>query len=100
MFRAGTQDNDVHLAIVRGSRNRWLADALCRDLYALLRVQRARSAALGDRASRAHAEHRGILDAIRRRDPDEAEARMRAHIRAARANLDRADRGTLGPHAD
>lgn len=87
VFRRGTLDNDFHIQIVRGSHNRWLYEVLCRDLYALLRVFRLRSVAIGSRAEQATEEHLAILDAIERRDPDAAERTMRRHIASARENL-------------
>ena len=89
VFKPGTQDNDFHLAITRASRNRWLLEVLCRDLYSLLRIFRFRAAHLnlGDRAMEAHHEHVDILAAIERRDPDAAESLMRAHVRRGRTRL-------------
>lgn len=83
----GTQDNDFHVQIVRASRNAWLEQLLCRDLYSLLRMFRYHSAAVGDRAATAIREHEMIFTAIERRDPDEAERLMRLHIAHARENL-------------
>lgn len=86
-FVHGTQDNDFHSQLVRGSRNRWLEEFLCRDLYSLIRISRFRSAVVPGRHIAAMAEHFEILDAIERRDPDRAEALMRAHIARAHSNL-------------
>jgi DNA-binding GntR family transcriptional regulator len=83
----GTQDNDFHVQIVRGSRNKWLEQMLCRDLYALLRMSRYQSATVGDRAVQSLKEHEAIYAAIERRDPDEAERLMRQHIAHSRDNL-------------
>ena len=87
VFRQGTLDNDFHVQIVQGSHNRWLHELLCRDLYALLRVFRLRSVAIGSRAEQATEEHLAILEAIEHRDPDAAERLMRRHIASARDNL-------------
>lgn len=92
-FVHGTQDKDFHAQIVRGSRNRWLEEFLCRDLYSLIRLSRFRSAVVPERHVAAIAEHFEILDAIERRDPDRAETLMRAHIARARKNLMRGLRG-------
>jgi DNA-binding GntR family transcriptional regulator len=89
VFRNGSTDNDFHLGILAASRNQWLIQSLGRDLYSLLRLYRFRSASLGDRARQATVEHRRILDAIARRDPDAAEAEMRAHIRNGSTRLSR-----------
>ncbi len=96
VFRDGTQDNDFHVAIARASRNRWLTDLLTRDLYSLLRIYRFRSASTGDRVKEAHREHETILEALIRRDVDEAESLMRAHIRRGRENLLRNHRESTG----
>ena len=76
-------DLDIHFRIAMGSRNKRLADLLCKDLYNFLRIHRYRSSASPGRASRAYTEHEAILAAMRARDPDRAEALMRAHIRQA-----------------
>ena len=87
VFRQSTSDNDFHVQIVRGSRNSWLYEILCRDLYSILRVFRMRSVVIGSRAEQAAEEHLAILLAIERRDPDEAERCMRRHIANARDNI-------------
>ncbi len=87
VFRQGTGDNDFHVQIVRGSRNPWIYELLCRDLYAILRVFRLRSVAIGSRAEQATEEHLAILQAIERRDPDAAEHLMRRHVARGRENL-------------
>lgn len=87
VFRQGTLDNDFHVQIVQGSHNRWLYELLCRDLYAILRVFRLRSVAIGSRAELATEEHLAILQAIESRNPDGAEQLMRRHIASARENL-------------
>jgi len=87
VFRAGTQDNDFHARLVKGSRNLWLSALLCQDLYALLRVYRLKSARTSNRLGNAYREHHEILDAVQARDPDKAEALMRAHIRLGREKL-------------
>ncbi|MDO8706172.1 MAG: GntR family transcriptional regulator [Sulfuricaulis sp.] len=87
VYRDGTQDNDFHSRLVKGSRNLWLSELLCRDLYALLQIYRMKSARTGNRLIAAHEEHCQILDAVQARDPDEAERRMRAHIRRGREQL-------------
>ena len=72
---------------MQGSHNRWLHELLCRDLYAMLRVFRLRSVAIGSRAEQATEEHLAILEAIENRDPNAAERLMRQHIASARDNL-------------
>ena len=83
-------DFDFHERIVRGSRNSRIADALCGDLYHLLRIYRRRSGAVPERKDAAHAEHRQIFRAIKARDGERAESLMRSHIaRAAHHVVDR-----------
>ena len=78
-------DFDFHERIVRGSRNSRIADALCGDLYHLLRIYRRRSGAVPERKDAAHSEHWQIFRALKARDGELAESLMRSHIsRAAR----------------
>jgi DNA-binding GntR family transcriptional regulator len=79
---------DLHLEIARGSRNRFLADILCRDLYPLLGIFRYRTARTRrGRFACATKEHSAIITAIERRQPDEAERLMRLHIARGRETL-------------
>lgn len=94
VFRQGGEEDDFHVQIVRGSHNPWLYALLCRDLYAILRICRLRSAHVGSRAAQAAEEHLAILEAIERRDPDAAERLMRHHIAQGRESL---LRGQAGP---
>ncbi len=54
------------------------------DLYYLLRVYRYKSSTKPGRATKALAEHKAIVDALARRDPELAEQKMREHLRNAR----------------
>jgi DNA-binding GntR family transcriptional regulator len=91
VFRDGGDDNDLHAQIVRGSRNRWLIDIICGELYPLLRICRFQSmvvtASQMHRGKAVHREHHAIIEAIEQRDPDGAERLMRAHLVASRKNL-------------
>jgi len=88
--RAKSVDFDFHERIVRGCGNGRISDALCGDLYHLLRVYRRRSGAVPERKDAAHAEHWQVLRAIKARDGELAESLMRAHIgRAARHLVER-----------
>jgi DNA-binding GntR family transcriptional regulator len=91
VFRDGTADNDLHVQIAKGSRNRWLSDIICRDLYPLLRICRfqttAVTAKVKERAKAVHSEHEAIICAIEQRDPESAERSMRAHLAASRTSL-------------
>ena len=83
-FRKG-RDYDLHMQIAQGSRNRFLADMICRDLYPLLGLFRYYSAQMrGGNLSRSAQEHSDIIAAIERRQPDQAEERMRKHIANSR----------------
>ena len=80
---SGGPDNDFHRLIADGSRNRWLANILVKDVYTLLRLYRLHAALRPDVADSA-AEHNAIIDCIHARDAEGAEAAMRKHLRRAR----------------
>jgi DNA-binding GntR family transcriptional regulator len=80
-------DQDFHFLIARGANNARLERALCDELYYQLRLYRYRSSTRAGRAKQAFIEHQEIVAAICARDPDRAEAAMRAHIAHSRANL-------------
>ena len=73
--------------IARASKNRWLEEMLCKDLYGLLRAYRYSSTDLAHRSEEAEKEHRQIVDAIAAHDGDRAESLMRKHNRDGRLNL-------------
>ncbi len=79
-----SKDFDFHFRIVKGSRNERLNHMLCGDLYYLLRVYRYKSSTKPGRAMKALQEHKEIVAALTRRDPEAAEHKMRQHIRTAR----------------
>lgn len=79
-----SKDFDFHFRIVKGSRNQRLVQMLCEDLYYLLRVYRYKSSTKPGRAKQALREHKDIVAALMRRDPVEAERKMRQHIGNAR----------------
>lgn len=81
------REHDFHREIARGSRNRFLEDAICRDLFPLLRIVRYRLANVADRQPQVIDEHFAILSAIEQRLPDEAERLMRRHIAGGRDRL-------------
>jgi DNA-binding GntR family transcriptional regulator len=100
VLRARSADNDLHMLIVRGSRNRWLTDIICNELYPLLQICRFQSTVAAvrtrQRIEAVHREHEAIIVAIERRDADAAEAAMRAHLLASRNNLMAQLRGEAG----
>jgi DNA-binding GntR family transcriptional regulator len=77
----------IHHLIARASKNRWLEEILCKDLYGLLRAYRYLSSDLDHRAEDARREHLKIIDAISKHDADRAETLMRDHNRRGRVNL-------------
>lgn len=79
-----SKDFDFHFRIVKGSHNVRLIHLLCEDLYYLLRVYRYKSSTKPGRAKQALKEHKDIVAALSRRDPEDAERKMRLHIRNAR----------------
>ncbi len=79
-----SKDFDFHFRIAKGSRNERLVQMLCEDLYYLLRVYRYKSSTKAGRAKRALQEHKDIVAALMRRDPVDAEQKMRQHLRNAR----------------
>ena len=78
---------DFHTLIVQASGNARIIDALCGDLYLLLKIYRKWSGAVSERKSAAYDEHWQILRAMRARDPDLAESLMRSHVRRAREHI-------------
>lgn len=83
----GEGDADFHERILRGSGNARLIAMLGGELYALLRLYRHRLSMRPGRPREALEEHRRILAAMQSRDPDAAEAAMRAHIRNSRSAI-------------
>jgi DNA-binding GntR family transcriptional regulator len=81
----GAGDKDFHGRIARASGNPRLTAMLEGELYSLLRLYRHRLSMRPGRPADALGEHRSILAAMRSRDPDAAEAAMRAHIRNSRS---------------
>jgi DNA-binding GntR family transcriptional regulator len=78
---------DFHERIVLASGNTRIINALCGDLYHLLRVYRRHSGTVLERKDDAYAEHWQILRAIRARDAELAESLMRSHIERAAHHL-------------
>jgi DNA-binding GntR family transcriptional regulator len=82
-----TPELGIHHMIARASKNRWLEEMLCKDLYGLLRAYRYSSSDLVHRAEEARREHHKIVEAIARHDGARAETLMRKHNRDGRINL-------------
>lgn len=83
----GAGDADFHGRIMAASGNARLQAMLGGELYSLMRLYRHRLSMRPGRPQEALEEHRAILAALRLRDPDAAEAAMRAHIRNSRAAI-------------
>ncbi len=78
---------DFHERIVRGCGNGRIVNALCGDLYHLLRIYRRHSGTVLERKDDAFGEHWQIARAIRARDCELAESLMRSHIERAARHL-------------
>ena len=83
----GSGDHDFHLQIAQASGNSRLYAFVSGPLYSILRLYRRRFSAIPGRPLSALSEHRAILEAIKDREPDAAEARMREHVRLSRENI-------------
>jgi len=80
-------DVDFHYRLILGSKNPYLINLLCDELYHLVRMYRVQLGMNGPRVSRAFDEHRAILNAIAARDGELAELLMRRHIAASGRNI-------------
>jgi DNA-binding GntR family transcriptional regulator len=92
-------DEDFHARIHRGARARELESTMA-PVHTRFRLLRRRIRTTVSRGPEATAEHRAVLTAIEHRDPEQAEAVMRAHIRMARSSflavLHSAEQGVRG----
>ncbi|UWZ34374.1 GntR family transcriptional regulator [Dactylosporangium roseum] len=79
MLRLGQQ---FHTLLLVASDNR-RCEQLLRQLHSHLNRYQTITASIEPRRHEAYAEHQAILEALRARDADAAEARMRRHIMAA-----------------
>ena len=86
LYRGGKEDA-FHRLILMASRNRFIEDAVCRDMFPLLRVVRFQKTSVPARSKRIGDEHAAIVEAIERRLPDDAERLMRQHIANGRDGL-------------
>ncbi|KFZ32011.1 GntR family transcriptional regulator [Pseudidiomarina salinarum] len=81
-------DLDFHYRIILGSKNPYLINMLCDELYFLVRMYRVQLGMNGPRVSRAFDEHKAIIQAIANRDGELADLLMRRHISASRRNIE------------
>ncbi len=80
------QDTDFHYGIAEAVRNPVLLRAID-TIVDLLRASRERSLQQGDRPGRSLSGHRKILEALRRRDPVQAQAAMLEHLHDVEAQV-------------
>lgn len=85
-------NQDFHRLIQELSGNRWLLQ-LAQDLRKVLKLTRMYSLTVDGRLQQAMAEHQVIMNALRQRDADGAEAAMRHHLLAGRQALARPTAG-------
>lgn len=85
-YRQRSIDEDFHVSIVRASRCVNIERILLNEVNYQLRIARLKSSMRPGRAEEALRQHYEILEAIRARDPDKAEAAMRNHIASARTS--------------
>lgn len=81
-------DGDFHQVILAACGNARLSGMLGQELYSLLRLYRHRMSMRPGRPAEALDEHKQIVAALRARDPDAAEAAMRAHLRNSRSAVE------------
>jgi DNA-binding GntR family transcriptional regulator len=79
---------DFHYRVILGSKNSYLINILCDELYYLVRMYRVQLGMNGPRVSRAFDEHKAIITAIANRDGELADLLMRRHIAASRRNIE------------
>jgi GntR family transcriptional regulator, rspAB operon transcriptional repressor len=80
-------DQDVHLAIAALSGNETLMSTLNHVFERIVLKRRTDGLYDPARGLAAHQEHLRVLEAIERRDPDEAVAILRSHIQAGKKNV-------------
>jgi DNA-binding GntR family transcriptional regulator len=88
------QNYAFHAAVQEVAANPWLSRTVA-DLRRFLRLLRGRQLRVPGRLEASLAEHRRFMRALRRRDPEEAERVMRAHLMAQRDALAALDAGGL-----
>ena len=80
-------NNDFHAAIIRASKNCYTEEILLEELYVRLQICRNQYAQTSSRGEPALDEHRKILDAIKEKNPDLTELRMRQHLQKSHENI-------------
>ena len=79
---------EFHQALQELSRNRWL-QRVAADLRKILRLARHTQLTAAGRLEQSLQEHRKIMEAFRRHDPDAVEQTMKEHLHAQMLVLDR-----------
>ena len=74
-------NEQFHLLLMQIADNRW-RDQMVEDLRKVMKLNRHNSLLRAGRLEQSLAEHRGLMAAIARRDPDAAVALMHAHFQA------------------
>jgi DNA-binding GntR family transcriptional regulator len=78
--------SDFHILILRCTGNRRIIERGI-EVHTQLHLARFRSGSAGGRAQEAHDEHQQILDRMRARDADGADAAMRSHLQRAAQHI-------------
>lgn len=85
-YRQRTADEEFHISIARASGCENIERILLNEVNYQLRIARLKSSMRPGRAEEALRQHFEIVEAIRQRDPDRAEAAMRRHVASARTS--------------
>lgn len=80
-------NNDFHAAIIRASKNCYTEEILLEELYVRLQICRHQYAKNSLRGEPALDEHRNILEALKEKNPDLIELRMRQHLQKSHENI-------------
>lgn len=84
-------NQEFHRTLQQLTGNPWLLQVI-QDLRKVMKLSRHHSLFREGRLMRSLEEHRAIMGAIRDRDPERAEAAMRAHLLAGRAAMGKPER--------
>lgn len=87
---------EFHQALQELSRNRWLQRTVT-DLRQILRLARHTQLTVKGRLKESLQEHRNLMEAFRRQDPDAVEQTMKEHLYAQMRALDRLEAGQPAP---
>lgn len=74
-----TLDEEFHKIIIASAKHDLLSKILS-DLFNIIKMFKLRSASLSGRTRKAFQEHKKLLSALERRDPNDSENAMREHI--------------------